>query len=156
MLAEQVYLKFQGSFRVKRSTTDMIFYLRQLQGNSCEQRKPMYITFINLTKAFEQTLQIIGKDWMATKMLSFIISFLKGMQGMVPFDESSSEPFPIYCSMEQGCILAPTLFGIIFSLVLSYAFRLSEDGTYLYTRSNAWELRLKCARSWSLRCSFVI
>ena len=38
--------------------------------------------------------------------------------------------------MKQGCVLAPTLFGIFFSLLLSYAFSQSEDGVYLHTRSD--------------------
>ena len=36
----------------------------------------------------------------------------------------------------QGCVLAPTLFGIFFSLVLSHAFRTSEDDIYIHTRSD--------------------
>ena len=38
--------------------------------------------------------------------------------------------------MKQGCVLAPTLFGIFFSLLLSHAFKQSNDGVYLHTRSD--------------------
>lgn len=38
--------------------------------------------------------------------------------------------------MKQGCVLAPTLFGVFFSLLLRYAFRQSEDGIFLHTRSD--------------------
>ena len=51
-------------------------------------------------------------------------------------DGSTSDPFPIKSRVKQGCALAPTLFGIIFSLLLSYAFSQSEDGVYLHTRSD--------------------
>jgi len=63
-------------------------------------------------------------------------SFHEDMQGTVNFDGSSSAPFPIRSGVKQGCVLAPTLFGIFFSLVLSYAFRVSDDGVYLHTRSD--------------------
>lgn len=58
------------------------------------------------------------------------------MQGTVLYDGSSSSPFPIKSGVKQGCVLAPTLFGIFFSLLLSYAFSQSEDGVYLHTRSD--------------------
>ena len=51
-------------------------------------------------------------------------------------DGSTSDPFLIKSRVKQGCALAPTLFGIIFSLLQSYAFSQSEDGVYLHTRSD--------------------
>ena len=52
------------------------------------------------------------------------------------YDSSTSEPFPVCSDVKQGCVLAPTLFGIFFSLLLSYAFDSSSDGIYLPTRSD--------------------
>ena len=52
-LAERVYPESQCGFRAKRSTIDMIFSLRQLQEKCREQRLPLYITFIDLAKAFD-------------------------------------------------------------------------------------------------------
>ncbi|KAL1278830.1 hypothetical protein QQF64_025503 [Cirrhinus molitorella] len=76
----------------------MIFSLRQLQEKCQEQRQPLYITFIDLTKAFD----LAGKA----------------------------------CGVKQGCVLAPTLFGIFFSLLLRHAFSQSEDGVFIRTRSD--------------------
>ena len=56
------------------------------------------------------------------------------MQGTVQYDGSTSDPFPIKSGVKQGCVLVPTLFGIFYSLLLSYAFTQSEDGVYLHTR----------------------
>ena len=50
---------------------------------------------------------------------------------------SSSDPFSIKSSVKQGCVLALTLFGILFSLLWRYAFSESEEGIYLLTRSNS-------------------
>nr|XP_058942010.1 uncharacterized protein LOC131770312 [Pocillopora verrucosa] len=52
-LAERVYPESQCGFRAERSTIDMIFSLRQLQEKYREQRRPLYIAFIDLTKAFD-------------------------------------------------------------------------------------------------------
>ena len=52
-LAERVYPESQCGFRAQRSTIDMIFSLRQLQEKCRKQRLPLYIAFIDLTKAFD-------------------------------------------------------------------------------------------------------
>ena len=52
-LAERVYPESQCGFRAGRSTIDMIFFLRKLQKKCREHRQPMYIAFIDLTKAFD-------------------------------------------------------------------------------------------------------
>ena len=58
------------------------------------------------------------------------------MQGIVQFNGSTSEPFNISSGVKQGCVLAPTLFGIFFALLLKHAFGTSEEGIYVHTRSD--------------------
>ena len=58
------------------------------------------------------------------------------MNGTVQFDGSSSDPLSIKNGVKQGCVLAPTLFRVFFSLLLCYAFGESEDGIFLHTRSD--------------------
>ena len=53
VLAEKIYPESQCGFRAKRATIDMIFSLRQLQEKCREQEKPLYVAFIDLTKAFD-------------------------------------------------------------------------------------------------------
>ena len=48
-----------------------------------------------------------------------------GMQARVQDSGESSEPFPVSNGVKQGCVLAPTLFSLMFSAMLTYAF----DGT---------------------------
>ncbi|XP_023815252.1 uncharacterized protein LOC111948070 [Oryzias latipes] len=43
----------QCGFRSNRSTTDMVFVLRQLQEMCREQNKALYVTFVDLTNAFD-------------------------------------------------------------------------------------------------------
>ena len=75
-----------------------------------------------------------------------IVSFHEAMLGTVQYDGSSSDPFPIESGVKQGCVLAPTLFGIFF-LVLHYAFYESEDGIFLHTRSDGNLFNLTCLRA---------
>ena len=52
ILAERTLPESQCGFRTGRSTIDMIFSVRQLQEKCREQRRPLFIAFIDLTKAF--------------------------------------------------------------------------------------------------------
>ena len=70
------------------------------------------------------------------RLLSFIRSFHDDMKGTVVFDGSTSDAFNIKSEVKQGCVLAPTLFGIFFSLVLRHAFCSATEGIYLRTRSD--------------------
>ena len=140
-LAERVYPESQCGFRAERSTIDMVFSLRQLQEKCREQQMPLYIAFIDLTKAFdlvgrEGLFKILSKIGCPPKLLSLIESFHTNMQGIVQFNGSTSEPFNISSGVKQGCVLAPTLFGIFFALLLKHAFGTSEKGIYLHTRSD--------------------
>ena len=101
----------------------MIFSVRQLQEKCREQRRPLCIAFIDLTKAFDlasrrglfNLLEIIGSP---PKILSVISSFIKNMKGTVNYDAATSEPFEIHSGVKQGSVLAPTLFSIFFSTML--------------------------------------
>ena len=52
-LAEEVLPESQCGFRPSRGTIDMIFALRQIHEKCREQRVPLYLTFIDLTKALD-------------------------------------------------------------------------------------------------------
>ncbi|KAJ7401636.1 RNA-directed DNA polymerase from mobile element jockey-like [Pitangus sulphuratus] len=52
-IAEDLLHESQCGFRANRGTTDMVFVLRQLQEKCREQNKGLYVTFVDLTKAFD-------------------------------------------------------------------------------------------------------
>ena len=52
-MAERVYPESQCGFRAGRSTIDIVFSLHQPQRKCREQQMPLYIAFIDLTKAFD-------------------------------------------------------------------------------------------------------
>ena len=51
VLADRVYPESQCGFRANRSTTDMVFSLRQLQEKCREQQQPLFVALIDLTNA---------------------------------------------------------------------------------------------------------
>jgi hypothetical protein len=118
----------------------MIFSLRQLQEKCREQQMPLYISFIDLTKAFDMVsreglFKILPKIGCPPKLQSLIESFHTDMMRTVQFNGSCSEPFSINSGVKQGCVLAPTLFGIFFALLLKHAFGTATEGIYR-TRSD--------------------
>ena len=58
------------------------------------------------------------------------------MWGTVQHDENVCKPFKVLNSLKQGCVLAPTVFRIFFSLCLKQAFGTAEEGLYLHTRTD--------------------
>ena len=140
-LAERVYPESQCGFRAERSTEDMIFSLRQLQEKCREQQKPLYIAFIDLTKAFDlvsrgRLFNILLKIGCPPNLHIMIRSFHDDMKATIQYEGSMSKPFKIKSGVKQGCVLAPTLFGIFFSLLLNHAFGTSTEGVYMHTRSD--------------------
>lgn len=107
VLADRVYPESQCGFRPERSTTDMIFSVRQIQEKCREQRRPLYIAFVDLTKAFDLVnrkglFQLLKKIGCPPQLLSIVISFHEDMKGVVSYDGETSEPFEIRSGVKQG------------------------------------------------------
>ena len=141
ILASNVYPESQCGFRTGRSTMDMIFSLRQLQEKCIELQKALFIAFIDLTKAFDLVsrsglFNILRKIGCPPRLLSIIECFHNNMHSTVFFDGTTSEPFPVSSGVKQGCVLAPTLFGIFFSVLLRHAFDKCTEGVSIHTRAD--------------------
>ena len=130
----------------------MVFCLRQLQEKCREQQMPLYIAFIDLTKALDLVsrdglFKVLPKIGCPPKLHSMIESLHTDTKGTVLFNGSSSEPFEISKGVKQGCVLAPTLFGILFGLLLKHAFATTTEGIYLRTQSDGRLFNLACLRA---------
>ena len=121
VLAERIYPESQCGFRAKRATIDMIFSPRQLQEKCREQGKPLYVAFIDLVSR-DGLLKILAKIGCFPTLLSIMKSFHDDMKGTVLYDGATSDPFNIFSGVKQGCVLAPTLFGIFFATLLKICF----------------------------------
>ena len=105
----------------------MIFAARQLQEKCQEQNVDLYTTFVDLTKAFDTVSRdglwkIMSKFGCPDKFIQVVRQLHDGMQAQVLDDRKSSTPFPVTNGVKQGCVLAPTLFSMMFSAMLTDAF----------------------------------
>ena len=81
---------------------------------------PLYVAFINLTETFNLVssdgfFKILAKIIYPSTLLSIVKSFHDDMMGTTVYDGVISDPFDILNGVKQGCVLAPTLFGIFLS-----------------------------------------
>jgi len=138
-IAEDHFPETQCGFRTNRGTTDMVFVLRQLQEKCREQNKGLYVTFVDLTKAFDTVSRkglwmIMERLGCPPKFLSMVIQLHNDQHGQVRLNSDLSEPFPIVNGVKQGCVLAPTLFSIFFSMMLKQATEDLDDDEAVYIR----------------------
>ena len=111
----------------------MIFAARQLQEKCQEQNVGLYTTFVDLTKAFDTVCrkglwEIMAKFGCPAKFITMVKQFHDGMQASVQDDGKYSKPFPVTNGVKQGCVLAPILFSMMFSAMLTDAFRSGDIG----------------------------
>ena len=100
--------------------------------------------------------QLLKKIGCPPKLLSIIASFHENMQGTMSYDGALSDPFEIQSDVKEGCVLAPTLFGIFFSLLLNFAFQHSDEGVYLHTRSDAKLFNLSRLKAKTKVCTVLL
>ena len=68
------------------------------------------------------------------KFLNMVIQLHEDQHGQIRLNNDLSEPFPITNGVKQGCVLAPTLFSIFFSMMLKQATDDLEDEDFVYIR----------------------
>ena len=141
-ITPEVVPETQCGFRSNRSTVDMIFCLRQLQEKCIEKDRPLYIVFVDFTKAFDTVgrtglWQLLRKYGCPEKFTTMIESLHTGMMVNVRNGGEVSDTFAITNGVKQGCVLAPTLFSIFLSAMLEEAFKDMGDGIYIQSRQNA-------------------
>ena len=123
----------QCGFRTNRGTIDMIFAARQLQEKAVEHHVGLYTTFIDLTKAFdtvsrEGLWKIMAKFGCPDTFIAIVREFHEGMQAAVQDNGTFSRSFSVSNGVKQGCVLAPTLFSMMFSAMLMEAFKSQSHG----------------------------
>ena len=119
----------QCGFRKDKGTIDKVFTARQLQEKGQEQIVDLYMTFVELTKAFdtvsrEGLWKIMEKFSCPAKFIAIVRQFHDGMLARVPNDGEFSYPFSVANGVKQGCVLASTQFSMLFSAMLTDAPRM--------------------------------
>ena len=140
-IANEVLPESQCGFRANRSTVDMIFTVRQLQEKSLEQQMPLYLAFIDFSKAFDTVhrdcvWQLLHKYGCPPKFVGMIQQLHDGMQAQVCVNGDVTDPFPVAHGVKQGCVLAPTLFTIYLAAVLTVVNRGLNGGVHIVSRTD--------------------
>ena len=118
----------QCGFRKGKGTVDIIFAARQLQEKCSEQNLDVYTT------------------WKIMSKFGCPDNFHDGMQAIVQDNGEHSASFPVMNGIKQGCVLAPTLYSMVFSAMLNDVHRESKVGLSLSDRCklfNLWRLQAK-------------
>ena len=134
---QQVVLRSRGDlargtkksgFRSKRSTIDMVFVIHPLQEWGRKKQIPLYVCFIDLTKAYDfvdRTLLwtvVLARFGVPQNMISVIRQFHGGMQACVRLDDRvCSGWFAVEQGLRRGYVLAPLMFNIFFAAVINVA-----------------------------------
>ena len=153
-VSEQHLPETQSGFRPGRSTTDMIFIVRQLQEKCIEQNKNLFVIFIDLTKAFDcinrtALWAILQKLGCPSKFSNLIRLLHQDMTGEVYASGETSEPFQITTGVKQGCVLAPVLFNLFLTQMLHRALGNCSQGIYIKYRldGSLFDLRRLTAKT---------
>ena len=116
LVAEVILPETQCGFSRGSSTIDMVFAAHLLQEKCREQHRPLYMAYIDLSKAFDTIDQAIlwktlSKFGCPPIFLAILRDFHDDMSAQVIYGGASSEFFAAQVGVKQGCVLAPGLPG---------------------------------------------
>ena len=91
------------------------------------------MTFVDLTKASDTVSRdglwkIMAKFGCPPTFIAMVRQFHDGMQALVQNDGEFSEPDEVTNGVKQDCVMAPTLFNMMFSAILMDAFQDRDTG----------------------------
>nr|VZI30018.1 unnamed protein product [Spirometra erinaceieuropaei] len=121
-------------------TGDMIFATRHLQEKRQEMRTHLYSTLVDLMKAFdtvkrEGLWKIMQKFGCPERFTQMVRQLHDGMMARVTNNGAVSEAFAVTNGVKQRCVLAPTLFSLMFSVMLMDAYRDERPGIRIAYRT---------------------
>ena len=107
----------QFGFRKHRSTTDAIYNIRKIIESCNDYNKPLYLAFVDITKAYDSINRNILWDALRDhKVPEYIITLIQSIYhnttANVRIGDTFSENFSIGVGVKQGDILSPILFNI--------------------------------------------
>lgn len=120
----------QAGFRKGRGTRDQIAILRRIVEKFIDARRPLYLAFIDYSKAFDcvdhNTLWKILKDMgFPNHVVALLQSLYSEQSAIIRTIVGDSETFKMGKGVRQGCILSPYLFNLYAENIMRNA--LTED-----------------------------
>ncbi|VDL90313.1 unnamed protein product [Schistocephalus solidus] len=139
---EQISLpESKCGFRRLHGTTDMIFATRTLKEQCQKMRTQLFTYFVDLKKAFDTVncdgLSKIMQKFGCPEWVTHIVRLVHdGMLARVIDNWTVSEAFAVTNGVKQGCVLAPTLFSLMFSDMLMESYRDERPGIPISYRTD--------------------
>ena len=102
---------------IQNHSVDFELIDKVFQEKCKEQQQPLFVPFIDLTKAFDlvsrnSLFKYFPRLDVHLDSLNIIRSFHEEMKDTIVFDGSTSDPFDIRNGVKRSCVLTLTLFGI--------------------------------------------
>ena len=134
----------QCGFRKGRGCVDQVFCLQALIEKAHEFNSPLYLCFIDLTKAYDSVnrtalWKVLDQRYkFPQKLIEIMKSFHHNTTSKVRAYGCLSESFEIYNGVRQGDVLAPNLFNLYLDAMLSVALGShSNEGMTILFHPNA-------------------
>ncbi len=113
--------QLQNGFRGQRGTSNNLLILSHLIEHSKRLKKPLYVAFLDLTKAYDSVewcvvwdaLAQIGIDLRFIKLLRLLY---ENSQCNITLSQLVTGVIKITRGVRQGCVLSPLLFAIVLSI----------------------------------------
>jgi hypothetical protein len=108
----------QFGFMPERSTMEVIFLIRQLMERYREQKKDIYMVFIDLEKVYDKVTRNImwwalQKHKVSTKYITLIKDMYDNVVISVQTNDGDTNDFSINIGLYQGSALSPYLFALV-------------------------------------------
>ena len=123
--AEHLLRESQCGFRKGQGCIDQVFALRVLSEKAREFNTPLYLSFVDLQKAYDlvnrEALWMVlqRKYHLPNKLIHFLRALHLGTKGAERAYGRVSGEFGITTGVRQGDVLAPTLFNLFFDSVIA-------------------------------------
>jgi hypothetical protein len=126
--ADEIIGDYQRGFRRNRSTTDHIFYIRQILEKNWEYNGTVHQLFIDFKKAYdsirrEALYNILIEFGIPRKLVGPIKMCLSETYSRVRIGKNLSDRFSIENGLKQGEALSP----LLFNFALEYAIRRVQE-----------------------------
>jgi sorting nexin-29 len=126
--ADEIIGDNQCGFRRNRSTTDQIYYIRQILEKKWEYNGTVHQLFINFKKAYDSVRRevlynILFEFRILKKLVRLIQMCLNETYSTVHVGKFQSDKFPIQNGLKQGDALSP----LLFNFALEYAIRRVQE-----------------------------
>ena len=107
----------QGGFRIKRSTSEQIFILKETIQARKRVKKRTFCCFLDIRKAYDTVFreglwQRMLEKGIGGKMWRVIKNLYSEVGSCVRLGEEKTDWFSLEVGLRQGCILSPVLFNI--------------------------------------------